>query len=155
MLSTKRSRASCAASRCKPLHHGKHTDHLQWTTACRAQCIHCMRAPVHFHNCKRLRMVCCPCRMVCEYVMRRRTSEDSEVSFQHQERAARSKSASPRPSTNFAAHALRRLQASDAEGVAPSQRLHQFQSRLGVCTVPSIRTSHTLAIRPIPCRAWP
>ena len=21
--------------------------------------------PVHFHNCKRLRMVCCPCRMVC------------------------------------------------------------------------------------------
>ena len=119
----KRSRASCAASLCKPLHHGKHTDHLQWTTTSRAQCIHCMRAPVlssatpvHFHNCKRLRMVCCPCRMVCEYVMRRRTSEDSEVSFQYQARAARSKSASPRPSTNFAAHALRRLQASDAEG---------------------------------------
>ena len=112
----KRSRASCAASLCKPLHHGKHTDHLQWTTASRAQCIHCMRAPVHFHNCKRLRMVCCPCRMVCEYVMRRRTSEDSEASFQYQARAARSKSASPRPSTNFAAHALRRLQASDAEG---------------------------------------
>ena len=60
-------------------------------------------------------MVCCPCRMVCEYVMRRRTSEHSQASFHHQVRTARARSASPRPSTNFAGHALRRLQASDAE----------------------------------------
>ena len=116
VLSTKRSRASCAASRCKPLHQGKHRDQLQWTTTCRAQDIHCMRAPVPFHESKRVSRSRHRYHMVCEYVMRRRTSEHSQASFHHQVRTARARSASPRPSTNFAGHALRRLQASDAEG---------------------------------------
>ena len=110
---------------------------------------------MHFHESKSMSRSRHEYRMVCEYVMRRRTSEDSHASFQHQARTARARSTSPRPSTNFAAHALRSSSSSGNEGVAPSQGLHQFQSRLGVCTVASIRSSHTLAIRPVPCRAWP
>ena len=155
MLSTKRSRASCAASRCKPLHHGKHTGHLQWTTACRAQCIHCMRAPVHFHNCKRLRMVCCPCRMVCEYVMRRRTSEDSQASFHHQAHTASPKSASPRPSTNFAAHA------SESSAKSSVEDLCRFSARPYFCTAVRFSTAedHSAVLNPpagsLTCRTWP
>ena len=151
----KRSRASCAASLCKPLHHGKHTDQLQWTTACRAQCIHCMRAPVHFRESKRVSRSRHQYRMVSEYGMRRRISEDSQASFQHQVRTARARSASPHPSTNSAAHASESSAKSSVEGLC------RFSARPYFCTAFRFGTADYRSAVPNPpasslaCRAWP
>ena len=155
VLSTKRSRASCAASRCKPLHQGKHRDQLQWTTTCRAQDIHCMRAPVPFHESKRVSRSRHRYHMVCEYVMRRRTSEDSEVSFHHQTHAARAKSASPRPSTRCDAHASLELLVKRKRRSCSKSRTSSNSVALGLvhCAIYLYTALACYPANPMPCVA--
>ena len=82
-------------------------------------------------------------RMVSEYVMRRRTSEDSQASFHHQAHAARANSASPRPSTKSAAHASESSAKSGVEGQWHSSARSAFRMK------PSFGTGTDLSPVPV------